>query len=216
MWSGPLHDKEFVSKALAHVESNSDKYGTVGRMKGMLTVASEVLPYATSYEYPRLNFLQELDVPFYFTPSQIASVFHCTTPSLDDTAYVLHENATPTALILITYSSALLNAGHEVSRSHAIPGSLKTTATRPDIHDIFRSWVKKYPIKMDKLGEGSPARVLLSKEPRAEANFKHHPKSVSKSAAVKLVRYQQNPTPNWGPGSRAISGSKRKRPQTEE
>ena len=42
MWAGPLHDKEFVSKVLEHVENNEDSYGTVTRMKGMLRVAKEV------------------------------------------------------------------------------------------------------------------------------------------------------------------------------
>ncbi|OSC99071.1 N2,N2-dimethylguanosine tRNA methyltransferase [Trametes coccinea BRFM310] len=174
MWSGPIHDKEFVSSVLSHVEANEDKYGTSARMKGMLTVAKE-----------------ELDTPFYFTPSKISSHFHCVCPSLDETA------------------SALLHAGHKVSRSHACAGSLKTTATYADIHDIFRSWVKTHPVRMDKVSGNSPTRVLLSKEPKAEANFKRHPESVTASSKVKLVRYQQNPTPNWGPGARP--GGKRKR-----
>lgn len=42
MWSGPLHDPEFVGKVLEHLEENKDKYGTAIRMKGMLTVAKEV------------------------------------------------------------------------------------------------------------------------------------------------------------------------------
>ena len=42
MWNGPIHDKEFVSQVLEHVESNESKYGTSTRMKGMLTVAKEV------------------------------------------------------------------------------------------------------------------------------------------------------------------------------
>lgn len=42
MWNGPIQDPEFVGKVLQHVESNEDKYGTVARMKGMLTVAKEV------------------------------------------------------------------------------------------------------------------------------------------------------------------------------
>ena len=81
---------------------------------------------------------------------------------------------------------------------------------------------------MDKISENSPARQLLSKEPkyaslalsslpprlltipcRIEANFKRHPDSVTPSSKVKLVRYQQNPTPNWGPGAKP--GGKRKR-----
>ena len=41
---------------------------------------------------------------------------------------------------------------------------MKTTASYADIHDIFRSWVKTHPVKLDKVGENSPTRVLLSKE----------------------------------------------------
>ncbi|KAI0054115.1 N2,N2-dimethylguanosine tRNA methyltransferase [Auriscalpium vulgare] len=176
MWAGPIHDPRFVGKVLEHLEDNQDKYGTATRMKGMLTVAQE-----------------ELDTPFYFTPSRIAGFFHSTCPSLDDVA------------------SALLNAGHNISRSHAAAGSLKTTATRADLHDVFRSWVQSHPVKMEKIAENAPARVLLAKEPRAKADFTRHPQTVTPSSKVKLVRYQQNPTPNWGPGTKAESGTKRKR-----
>ncbi|KAF8964045.1 tRNA methyltransferase [Flammula alnicola] len=88
----PVSDKcpecESNLHVLAHVEESQEHYGTSSRMKGMLTVAKE-----------------ELQVPFYFTPSKVASFFHCETPSLDDVA------------------SALLNAGHQVSRSHACAGA---------------------------------------------------------------------------------------------
>lgn len=42
MWSGQLHDPDFVGKVLKHLESSKDRYGTAARMKGMLTVAQEV------------------------------------------------------------------------------------------------------------------------------------------------------------------------------
>jgi len=135
---------------------------------------------------------EELDTPFYFTPGKIAGNFHCVCPNLDEVA------------------SALLHAGHQVSRSHACAGSLKTTASRADVHDIFRSWVKTHPVHMDKVSETSPTHHLLSKEAKTEANFKRHPQSITPSSKVKLVRYQTNPTPNWGPGKKAGSG-KRKR-----
>jgi len=181
MWNGQIHDAQFVGRILEHLEDNEDKYGTFTRMKGMLTVAKE-----------------ELSAPFYFTPSRVASFFHCTCPSLDEIA------------------SALLHAGHQVSRSHAAAGSLKTTAPRRDLHDVFRSWVKKHPVKMEKILPNSPARVLLEREPSFEANFTSHPLTVTQSSKVKLVRYQQNPTPNWGPASRAESGTKRKRQDKDE
>ena len=63
-------------------------------------------------------------------------------------------------------SSALLNAGHKISRSHACAGSLKTTASHCEVHDIFRSWVKLNPVKMETLSENSPSRRLLEIEPR--------------------------------------------------
>ncbi|KAI0006165.1 tRNA methyltransferase [Russula compacta] len=180
MWNGQIHDPQFVNRILEHLDSDEDKYGTFTRMKGMLTVAKE-----------------ELSVPFYFTPSRVASFFHCTCPSLDEIA------------------SALLHAGHQVSRSHAAPGSLKTTATRRDLHDVYRTWVKKHPVKMEKIPPNSPARVLLQQEPSFEADFTLHPLTVTHSK-VKLVRYQQNPTPNWGPAMRVGSGTKRKRQEKEE
>ncbi|KAF8163340.1 tRNA methyltransferase [Crassisporium funariophilum] len=179
MWSGPLHSPDFIGKVLVHLEANLDQYGTSARMKGMLTVAKE-----------------ELQTPFYFTPTRVASFFHCTTPSLDDVA------------------SALLNGGHRISRSHACAGSLKTTATHRQLHDVFRSWVKLHPVKLDKVSEHSPTRRLLSKEPLSIANFAKHPDSVTPSAKVKLVRYQETPK-NWGPGTRASSKTALKRKRSD-
>ncbi|KAJ4000743.1 N2 N2-dimethylguanosine tRNA methyltransferase [Lentinula boryana] len=175
MWSGPIHDTDFVSRVLQHTEANKDHYGTAARMQGMLTVAKE-----------------ELHTTFYFTPTKVAGFFHCQTPSLEET------------------TSALLHAGQQVSRSHASPGSLKTTGTCEDVMDVFRSWVKKHPIK--NVSETSPALRLLAKEPRTEANFSKHPKSVTSSSKFKIVRYPETPA-NWGPGSRPATdgGNKRKR-----
>lgn len=70
MWSAPIQNPEFIGKVLEHLEESPNKYGTVTRMKGMLTVAKE-----------------ELESPFYFTPSKIAGTFHCECPPLGDVAY---------------------------------------------------------------------------------------------------------------------------------
>lgn len=93
MWSGPLHNKDFVGKVIAHVEENEKLYGTASRMKGMLTVAKEVLfPIFLSISSNADIYLQELENPFYFTPSKVSSYFHCETPSMDDVAYVYFES----------------------------------------------------------------------------------------------------------------------------
>ena len=114
------------------------------------------------------------------------------------------------ARLTLNSSSGLLNSGYKVSQSHSCPGYLKTTATRKDVHNLFRNWTKTHPVRMDRLPQASPAQVLLSKEASMETDFTKHPDSVTASSRVKLVRYQQNPAPFWGPGTKAVSG-KRKR-----
>jgi len=86
---------------------------------------------------------------------------------------------------------------------------------------------------MHKISETSIAKQLLAKEARqvviglrrdsqltyegcrTEASFAKHPGSITKASKIKLVRYQQNPAPNWGPGTKADSGTKRKREEDE-
>lgn len=65
-----------------------------------------------------------------------------------------------------SYSSALLNGGYKVSRSHAFAGSLKTNAPRSFIHEVMRGWVKVHPVKMQNIKEGQVAHRLLGKESR--------------------------------------------------
>jgi tRNA G26 N,N-dimethylase Trm1 len=43
MWTGPLQDTKFVSKFVDHLTEDRNEYGTFKRMKGMITLASEVL-----------------------------------------------------------------------------------------------------------------------------------------------------------------------------
>ena len=89
---------------------------------------------------------QELAIPFYFTPSKVAGLFHSECPPLQ------------------AVFSALLNAGYEVSSSHAVAGTIKTTAPRAAVYDVFRGWIADgRPVKMEKVKEGSPSKVLLGK-----------------------------------------------------
>lgn len=60
-------------------------------------------------------------------------------------------------------SSALLNAGYKVSRSHASSGSVKTDAPRSFVNDIVREYIKTHPVRMDRLGENSKARPFIEK-----------------------------------------------------
>lgn len=83
------------------------------------------------------------------------------------------------------------------------------------MHDVFRGWVRTHPVKAESIKPGSPAAALHASSsqaspPRFEVNFGYHPEANAfVSSKFKLVRYQQNPTPNWGPGSRPKGKRKR-------
>jgi len=236
MWLGPIHDGDFCRRVLSELEEDPLRFHTAARIKGMVTLAANELE----------------DSLFYFTPSKMSGLFHC-------------EN--PTLKIVV---STLLNAGFEVSRSHCAAGSLKTTATRAQCFDLFRSWIsKRSPLNMANIKPNSPSRKLMGKrearavllEQRAartaaadgagasasnaqstnaastSSPAQQHPQQHEELAlqaylagagygggpdsldfdivdeharteevlanGEKLVRYQMNPLPNWGPGRAA-------------
>ncbi|KAG0041419.1 RNA methyltransferase tRNA(m5U54)methyltransferase [Gryganskiella cystojenkinii] len=133
---------------------------------------------------------EEIESPFYYTANGLSGTVHST------------------SIKLLQVVSALLHQGYKVSGSHAAEGSIKTDAPPSAIWDIMRSWVKLNSVK--NIAEGSPAAKILAVEPAVIANFEMHPDAVSESRKKKLVRYQMNPTKNWGPQARAGGGNKRK------
>ncbi|CDW99515.1 hypothetical protein [Sporisorium scitamineum] len=182
MWLGDLHDADFCNSVLANLDANPQAFHTSPRIRGMVSLAAQELSGDKSM--------------FYFTPPKASGLFHCVSPPLDRMV------------------SALLSAGYKVSRSHAAAGSLKTDASRAQIFDVLRYWVKtQHPVKMENMKENDPARILLAKEPQREYDFNNvKSPEVLKAlgASEKIVRYQSNPLPNWGPGT-AAKGHKGKK-----
>ncbi|KAF9158511.1 RNA methyltransferase tRNA(m5U54)methyltransferase [Mortierella sp. AD010] len=133
---------------------------------------------------------EEIEAPFYYTANGLSGTIHCT------------------SIPLLKVVSALLHDGYKVSGSHACQGSIKTDAPPLAVWDIMRSWVKLNPVKNIKAD--SPAGKILAIEPKKIANFEMHAEAKSESRKNNLVRYQVNPTKNWGPQARAGGGNKRK------
>ncbi|GAA6021147.1 hypothetical protein JCM8202_001874 [Rhodotorula sphaerocarpa] len=134
--------------------------------------------------------LNECEAPLYFSPSKMASLFHATCPPIS------------------TFGSALLNGGYEISRSHAVAGSIKTNAPRTFVHDVIRDWIKANPVIMKNVKEGSPAKALLAKEQRHQVSLAPNPNTAAALLDnVKVLRYQINPQANWGPARAAIRGA---------
>ena len=134
---------------------------------------------------------EELEnVPFYFTCDKIASQMRLNCPPL------------------MVVASGILNAGYNASRSHALAGSIKTNAPRRVIYDIYRKWMQSHPVNIKNVKEHSPTNALISKNAEFDANL-----NINQDALKifdnkdKLVRYQENPLPNWGPLARPSSGT---------
>ncbi|XP_017115951.1 probable tRNA (guanine(26)-N(2))-dimethyltransferase [Drosophila elegans] len=135
-----------------------------------------------------LSMVQEelQDVPLYYTPDKLCCV--------------LKLEIVP----MLKFRSAILHAGYRVSYSHASKNSLKTDAPPAVLWDILRSWSKRHPVNPDRMIAGTPLEAILSKQSTADYEFDElHPEANPKSRKSALSRFQENPTPHWGPGTRA-------------
>jgi tRNA (guanine26-N2/guanine27-N2)-dimethyltransferase len=215
MYAGRIHSPEFIKRILAELdEASPEIYGTTPRIRGMLqTALEEFLPSPEEMEVAKSDTSVSRDAelaaiepyPFYFHPSTLAGMIHCTTPS---------EAA---------FKGALKGLGYRVTRSHTKPGSIKTDAPWSMIWHVMREWVRqKAPVKQENIKPGSigyrllglgkkqKAEVEKSGEATAEEAQRQDEKpavvfdeALGREAKVKLVRYQENPTENWGPMNRA-------------
>ncbi|XP_065028693.1 tRNA (guanine(26)-N(2))-dimethyltransferase 1-like [Musa acuminata AAA Group] len=123
------------------------------------------------------------DIPLFVSLHNLCSTLKCTSPSA------------------VLFRSAVLNAGYRISGSHVNPLGLKTDAPMDVVWDIMRCWVKNHPIKAQQADKSGT--VILSKEPKLQANFARAAASLSKAKVKKEVRYLPNPERHWGPKVRA-------------
>lgn len=194
MWAGPLHSSEFIIHFLSTLPpATSVIYATIPRITGMLQTA-----------------LQEsaVDAPFFFATTRLAKTLHCEAPPL------------------AAFRGALVGLGYSVSRSHCKPTSIKTDAPWSVIWEVMRRWVEKKPIKEGSIGakhagyeilrigrieeaKSKGTELELTKEEEAlaklEVGFDEElGRDVDKASGV--MRYQINPTGNWGPMARKKEG----------
>lgn len=124
-----------------------------------------------------------VDVPLYLNLHSMSATLKCTPPSAT------------------LFRSAVANAGYRISSSHANPLGVKTDAPMEVLWDIMRCWVKTHPVKSQ--AEMTPGTVILSREPKLEANFSKVNSALSRAQAEGVARFLPNPEENWGPKPRA-------------
>lgn len=134
-----------------------------------------------------LNMINEElhDSPLYYT--------------LDRLSGTLHTETMP----MLAIRSAILNAGFRVSYSHMNKTGIKTDAPGKVIWDIMRCWIQGHPVHEKRLIGETPVAKILSVKPEKEYSFKTHPLANPDSRKSGLLRFQENPQPFWGPGTRA-------------
>lgn len=128
-----------------------------------------------------------LDCPLYYTLNNLSAILHVVTPPM------------------LSFRSALLNAGYNVSYTHMHKTSIKTNATAQVVWDIMRCWALKNPVNPKRLADKSPATNILATEPQKIYSFQIHPNANPDSKKMGFVRFQQNPSAYWGPGTRATA-----------
>ncbi|KAF2871978.1 S-adenosyl-L-methionine-dependent methyltransferase [Massariosphaeria phaeospora] len=160
MYGGPLHNVGFIDRVLAQLnEVDRQTYPTMDRMVGMLHTAREEITFGANDKasekadgsghlgplIPKADPAEIDHHPFFFIPSAVSKVVHCSAP--------------PVAAL----RGALRHAGFRATMSHCKPGSIKTDASWKDIWHIMLEWVRqKAPLK-NELKTLSAGRAILSK-----------------------------------------------------
>lgn len=128
---------------------------------------------------------EELDEPFYYGFNDIFSVMKMSCPPEKK------------------FRSALLNAGYKVSKSHASRISMKTNAPPQFVWQIAKNWVRQQGVEESKFKLGSSGARLFTNIKDIDIDWSIHRNAVMESEREHMLRYQDNPLPNWGPMSRA-------------
>jgi tRNA (guanine26-N2/guanine27-N2)-dimethyltransferase len=235
MYGGPLHNVGFIERVLAQLnEVDRETYPTMDRIEGMLRTAQEEVTFGVKESnsdadkktrvldslIPKADPAEIDHHPFFFTPSSVSKIVHCSAPPL------------------AAVRGALRHAGFRVAMSHCKPGSIKTDASWQDIWHIMLEWVRqkaplKNPLKEHSAGRAIMAKAGVAKSKPAEADSAASAPSGDKADVEmanaddkpgymgtefevkfdeklgrdhdrgKYVRYQLAPRENWGPMARA-------------
>lgn len=205
MWGGQLHEKEFIDEILKIVEEEEKKdtsnYGTLKRVRGMLTMANNELCVEKE------NYEEQRAAQLYFATTTISRVLKIPAPSIDD------------------YCSALGNLGYNASLTHAASNCVKTNAPWSIIWFIGYQFAKRSNVDFERMSKTTAGYAILTNEkiqscvdlrekmPESEGKtdeeviewlFSKNPVSerVKKLRKIKIVKFQTNPTKNWGPKAR--------------
>ncbi|KAI5954841.1 TRM1 [Candida theae] len=211
MYAGPLHNQEFIKTLLTVLAKSENKvYKTSERIKGMLTLAQS-----------------ELDtVPFFYNLNHLSSIFKSPPISIDE-----YSKAVGNMGYKLSLTHAKKNCiksdipwekNLEIIREWTIKQNklyIEEMKTKLESEGSLNEKITEKLAKLDEdityspnLNEKSVGAQILKyfKQKRAGTyevvvdfdTSNAESEKISKLRKVKMVRYQENPTKNWGPMAR--------------
>lgn len=118
-----------------------------------------------------------LDSPLYYHLDRLCCLANCRMPPIRQ------------------FRSALINAGYQVSYSHALKNTIKTNAPNTFIWCVIKELCKLCDSKQK---DSTPASVIVNKDFDFKVCFEPA-EEEPKSKSLNFLRYQLNPEENWGP-----------------
>ncbi|KCV67345.1 hypothetical protein H696_06227 [Fonticula alba] len=170
IWTGPLHNQDFIHAMLAIVEATPPYVEPVpdatdapaAAQANAATDAGTGTPSTPEPELPITSFAKPLR-----TRERIIGMLNMALEELPDVPlyYTLSDilgTVSVSGLPMTLARSALLNAGYRVSGSHAARDALKTDAPQEFIWRTVRAWARHhYKVRFSKASRGKPTRALL-------------------------------------------------------
>lgn len=169
-----MHCPSFIERFLEMLpEQDTETYQTIPRITGMLETA------ALEAE---LN-----DYPFFHVTDRLSRALHCEAPPLAGVR------------------GALIGLGYKVARSHCKPVSIKTNAPHSVVWDVMKKWVDSLPKKGEGLKPGMAGFKIMEDRKDKDLSRIVLDQKLGRDTELSAgaIRYQLNPTANWGPMGRA-------------
>lgn len=205
MWGGQLHDSDFIDEVLrVNSAALEHTYGTRERIKGMLTLAQN-----------------ELAQPFYFNLNQLSSFMRAPPMAIDDFARAVGNMGHQVSLThakkncvktLAPWEDVLRIAVAWLRRSNErlVKEIAEKIEKESDEGKRAKLEVKLAALEADlgrnpNLTQGMVGYKILQNVSAGTVDFDtvNEPSDrLSKLRKLKMVRYQENPSKNWGPKSR--------------
>lgn len=132
---------------------------------------------------------EELETPLFFSVNKMASILKMRVPRTKD------------------LMSALVNAGYRVSSTHTNQNGLKTDAPSNVVWDIFCQIAEQQGPRSEAVSKDPLIKKIL-KRPRAKVYDLTYNRAIeSESQKLSMLRFQVNPTREWGPKPRPCGDS---------